>query len=217
MISNVNTIFFDFDGTLHDSITVYVPAFNKAYNYLVQNNLAKERVWKESEICHWLGFNKVDMWKKFAPNLDEDVIEKVSKLIGDEMAFQIRSGYGYLYEGCSSILNYLKNKNYTLVFLSNCGSYYKNLVKEHYHLDLYFTDMFCSEEFNQIPKYEILRQLKSRYLDEMVIIGDRFHDIEAGTKNNIHTIGCEYGYCQNGELNNSDRIIKNINELYTIL
>ena len=36
-------IIFDYDGTLHNSIKIYKPAFLKAYDYLISNGYAKEK------------------------------------------------------------------------------------------------------------------------------------------------------------------------------
>ena len=47
----------------------------------------------------------------------------------------------------------------------------------------------------------------------MIIIGDRFQDIDAGKKNDIYTIGCSYGFFLEEELDEADLIIKNISEL----
>ncbi|MFZ7120889.1 MAG: HAD family hydrolase [Eubacteriaceae bacterium] len=217
MIANVKTIFFDFDGTIHDSIYVYKPAFQKAYDYLVENNLAKEKIWTNNEIAKWLGYNSKDMWKAFMPDLDENITKIASKIIGSEMENQIRNNSGTLYSGTIEVLQYLNDKGYILVFLSNCGTYFKNLVTDHYKLDKYFQNIICSQDYNFIPKYEILKNIKHNYPKEMVIIGDRIHDIEAGIKNSILTIGCSYGYGSKKEINKSNYIVNSIKELMNFL
>jgi phosphoglycolate phosphatase len=47
-------------------------------------------------------------------------------------------------------------------------------------------------------------------------VGDRRHDMEAGRKNGILTIGCAYGFARPGELDGADRIITNVAELRDI-
>ena len=157
------------------------------------------------------------MWNSFMPELNEDIRKIASKIVGDEMSLEIKNGNGTLYPRAIETLKYLKNKEYTLVFLSNCGTNYKNLVREQYDLDLYFDEMVCSGDFHQIPKYDILELIIPKYASDMVIVGDRFHDIQAGIKNNIYTIGCEYGYGKQTELNHSDYKIKEISQLTTML
>ena len=211
--NGIKTIFFDYDGTLHNSIKIYAPAFRKAYDYLIKSGFAESREWTEIEISYWLGFNPQDMWEKFMPTLDESIRSKCSKIIGDEMKSLIEQGKPVLYKGVLEILEYLKNKGYRLVFISNCKIYYLDGHKRLFGLDRYFEELASSEEYGFVPKHEILGMLKHKYPAEMIIIGDRKQDIEAGKKNDIYTIGCSYGFSFKGELDEADLLIDNIQEL----
>ena len=133
------------------------------------------------------------------------------------MSLQIEMGLPLLYEGALETLVYLKNKGYTLVFISNCRIYYRNAHNKLFSLRDYFDDLICSEEYGYIPKYEILNKVKNKYPEGMVIIGDRAQDIEAGNINDIYTIGCKYGYALEGELDKADIVIDSIEDLKKIL
>ena len=211
--SEIRTIIFDYDGTLNNSIKIYTPAFQKAFAYLVENNLVEERQWSEEEVSYWLGFNSVEMWEKFMPHLPQQTKATCSQMIGEEMKKLVEEGKSELYEGALETLNYLKQKGYYLVFLSNCKCYYREAHRKHFQLDRYFNEMVCSEEHDFIPKYEILSKIKHKYPNKQVIIGDRLQDIEAGVKNNIYTIGCSYGFAVEGELKDADMMIHSIDEL----
>lgn len=212
-VKNVRTIFFDYDGCLHNSIKIYAPAFRKAYAYLVTNGLAEDREWNDYEISYWLGFSSEDMWKAFMPHLDEYNRARCSSITGEEMKRLIEEGKPELYEGALKVLSYLGDKGYNLVFISNCRIYYKESHRRLFQLDKFFKELACSEEYGFIPKHEILSKIKDRYPAEMVMIGDRVQDIEAGKKNGIRTIGCSYGFSRQGELDDADMIIDNIMEL----
>lgn len=209
----IKTIFFDYDGTLHNSIKIYSLAFRKAYNHLAERGFVEQRHWSDKEISYWLGFNPQEMWKIFKPDLDENIRNSCSKMIGEEMKSLIEKGTPELYDGALNTLKYLKNRGYTLVFISNCKISYRDSHSRLFNLEDYFEELACSEEYDFIPKHEILRDIKSKYSEEMVIIGDRFQDIEAGKKNNMHTIGCSYGFSLEGELDGADLIINNIGEI----
>jgi len=217
MLKNIKTVFFDYDGTIHESIKIYAPAFRKAYEFLVENQYAEERQWTEKEISYWLGFSSKDMWKEFMPDLDENTQNEASKIIGKEMLQQLSVGKAILYDGAIDVLKYLKDKGYKLIFISNCGIYYKEMARKSFNLDDYFEQMVCSEEYDYIPKYEILSKIKDNFDEEMVIIGDRIQDIEAGIKNNIVTIGCKYGYGSDKELNEANYIIESIMDIKKLL
>lgn len=209
----IKTVFLDYDGTLHNSIKIYGPAFRKAYEYLVRRGIAEERDWSDKEISYWLGFSPPEMWADFMPDLDEDVRKTCSAIVGEEMKSLTEKGKAQLYDGALDTLKYLKNKGYHLVFISNCKIAYKDTHSELFSLGEYFEELVCSEEYDFIPKYEMLKRIKSKYEEEMVIIGDRLQDIEAGTKNGIYTIGCSYGFSLEGELEVADLIIDDINDL----
>jgi phosphoglycolate phosphatase len=211
--NKIKTIFFDYDGTLHNSLKIYAPAFKKAYDFLIENKFANARIWKEEEISYWLGYNSEEMWKAFMPNLSAELRKTCSEIIGNEMKLQIEGGMPLLYEGALETLQYLKDKGYILVFISNCRIYYKEAHNKLFGLQDYFDDLICSEEYGYVPKYEILKKVKSIYPEGMVIIGDRNQDIEAGKKNDIYTIGCKYGFALEGELDKADFIIGGIEEL----
>lgn len=216
MINNIKTIFFDYDGTLHDSIKIYAPSFRKAYDFLVINKHAEKKDFTDAEISYWLGFSSKDMWKNFMPNLDENIRNEASKIIGSEMLNQLSLGKAILYKGTLDVLKYLKNKGYDLVFISNCGINYMEMNRKLFNLDNFFNEMVCSEEYNYIPKYEILEKIKNKYKHNMVIIGDRIQDIESGKKNNIYSIACNYGYGSTKELENADLIIDDIKDIMKI-
>lgn len=214
---DIKTIFFDYDGTLHDSIKIYAPAFRKAYDYLVEAGQAEKREWSDQVISYWLGYNPQDMWKNFMPKLDESLKVKCSSIISNEMKSLIESGRPVLYENALETLAYLKERGYRLVFISNCKLYYKQCHCRLFNLERYFESMVCSDEYDSIPKHEILKKIMNNYPKDMVIVGDRKQDIEAGIKNNIYTIGCTYGFAQEGELEKAHLLIDNIMDLIEYL
>lgn len=217
MLEDIKTIYFDYDGTIHNSIKIYITAFKKAYDFLVENNKAEPRVWKEEEISKWLGYTSVKMWDSFMKDLEEPFKKQASQIIGKEMLNQIRLANAELYPNALKVLGVLKDKGYKLIFLSNCGINYMEASTKQFNLDKYFDDMHCAESYNFTPKHEILSSIKDRYPDSQVIIGDRFHDIQSGIKNNIESIWCEYGFGKPEEANGSTTNIREINDLLNIL
>lgn len=216
-LKDVKTIFFDYDGTLHNSIKIYEPAFIKAYQFLREKGLVDQRDWNTNDIAYWLGFTSKEMWKEFLPEVSHELKMQASKIISEEMKRLTELGCAELYPNVLETLSYLKDKGYKLVFLSNCGLYYMETHRDLFQLDRYFDFMACSEQNDFKPKYEILNIIKEQFPKSQVIVGDRFHDIESGIKNNILTIGCSYGYGTEEELSMSDLIIESIDDLKQFL
>lgn len=216
-LQGVKTVYFDYDGTLHNSIITYAPAFRKGYEFLVKNNKAPEKYFEDAEIQKWLGYTNFEMWEKFMGHLEEDYKRQASKIIGEEMERLMFSGQGQLYENAEHVLMELKKRGYTLVFLSNCSNRYMDTACKVYKLDQYFDDMICCQMHDYIPKHEILKKVKPNFPVEQVIVGDRFHDMESGIKNGIYSIFCEYGFGKPEEGKDASFRIKNISELLNIL
>ncbi|MBE0451546.1 MAG: HAD family hydrolase [Clostridia bacterium] len=216
-LKNVKTIFLDYDGTLHNSIGIYGPAFRKAYEYLVTSGLAPNREWRDHEISKWLGYSPREMWQAFMPDLATDERTRASQIISDEMQIMIESGRPLLYDGALETLQYLKDKGYKLVFISNCRERYMESHNKTFSLDRYFENMYCSESYDYAPKYEIFKRLRPQFPEEMVIIGDRFQDMEVGYENGIHTVACTYGFGTDEELSGAEHKIDSIEALRSIL
>jgi len=210
------TLIFDFDGTIHDTIHVYFQAFLKGYQFLVDEDMAQPRTFTPKEVSIWLGYNSDEMWQAFMPDCPEAFQNKAKSIIGDEMRQQLESGKGMLYDGAHDVLTKLVEKGYKLVFLSNCSELYMNTAIKVFGLDRYFHQFVCSGQYVKMTKAEILRSLKHTFDPEMVIIGDRFHDIEAGTQNGIATIGCAYGYGESDELRQADKVIHSLSNLLAL-
>lgn len=96
-LKNIQTIIFDYDGTLHDSRANYIVAFKMAYNYLIENEKADPREWKDEEITKWLGYSSKDMWENFMPNLDAEHQATASKIIGETLLEKVLAKESTLY------------------------------------------------------------------------------------------------------------------------
>ncbi|HOI46926.1 MAG TPA: HAD family hydrolase [Bacilli bacterium] len=214
--SDVRTIVFDWDGTLHESMHIYKPAFIKAYDYLVKHKIAQKKVWENSEIEAFLGKNPKEMWESFTPKLSSNTIEKVSTIISKHMLTLIKKRKAKLYDGALDVLRELKRNGFVLVYLSNSKTYYMEAMREAFHLDEFFDFMQCSEMYDYIPKPEILKKIKSVLPQKILMVGDRYLDIDTGVENGAHTIGCLYGYGTMEELNRADNHIKSILELIKV-
>ncbi len=210
---NIRTIYFDYDGTIHDSIKIYAPAFKKAYDFLVENSKAQPRNWHDEEIKKWLGYTGREMWEKFMPSLEEPMKMEAGSIIGREMERLIASGRAQLYDGALNVLEHLKDRGYKPVFLSNCSISYMEISDKVFDLKHCFHEMICSEMYGFIPKHEILHKIKNNHEMNQVIVGDRFHDIESAVKNNIESVFCEYGYGERSEGNKATASIKDIKEI----
>jgi len=211
---DIKTIFLDYDGTLHDSLHVYAPAFRKAYRHLVEHHGLKEKKWRDEEFGRFLGMTPKEMWDIFGADLPEQVKAEASAILGEEMRRLVEDGHARLYEGALATLADLRKKGYKLVFISNCKDYYMRAHAKVFGLGEYFDRMVCSDTFEGIEaKHLVLERVKADFPEKMAIVGDRHHDMEAGRFNGLLTIAARYGFGGKEELQDADIHIEDVTEL----
>ncbi len=213
----MKNIIFDYDGTLHNSIKIYAPAFRIAYESLIQLGFAEKREWSEKEISKWLGFSSKDMWNLFMPELPIETKNRCSELIGSTMIKYLNEGTAELYPHSLEVLQSLKDAGYTLIFLSNCKKVYMDTHKKIFSLDHYFDDFYCTESYGFKPKYEIFNFIKEKHKGDFIIVGDRYQDIEVAINHHFYSIGCTYGYGSKAELIMATALVDNVTELIELL
>ena len=215
-MQSVKTIIFDWDGTLHESIHIYFEAFLKGYQDLVESGVAPIKDWTKDEVSKFLGVSPKALWDELLPYASDIDKKNASKTVGNYMLKAILEGHAKLYPEAKALLTYLKNKGYSLIYLSNSNIYYMEAMRDFFHLEQYFDEFIVSETYKYIPKKEILKLIKPQLKAPMVMIGDRYLDIETGLENGVKTIGCLYGYGSQEELKDADLIIYELKELYHI-
>ena len=207
----MDSVIFDYDGTIHNSMLTYAPAFRDTLKWLSDGGYISGREYSDEEISYWLGFNSTDMWSRFQPELDPAVREEARIRLGEDMAERIeKNGEGALYEGAGDMLLSLKAEGHTLIFLSNCRFHYMERHKRVFGLERFFDFFYCCEAFGFIPKYEIFRRIAPEHRAPFIVVGDRFHDIETSVQNGLPSIGCGYGYGSPGELDKADIIVNSV-------
>jgi phosphoglycolate phosphatase len=217
LFKDVKTIIFDYDGTLHQSMDIYYPAFLKAYQFLVKEKHMTTKTWLQNDVKHFLGQNPKEMWQTFLPDADDMIRHQASTIIKDEMIDQIKNYKAKLYEGTFEVLTYLKQKGYHLIYLSNANNYYMHIHKEVFNLGDYFDLMLTSQMFDYQPKDVMLKSILDQLEKEVIVIGDRHYDIHAAQALHLRSIGCLYGYGHLDELKDASVKINDIRELLSIL
>lgn len=194
-------LIFDYDGTLHESLCIYAPAFRLGYSHLVRKGLASDKKFSDAEISQWLGFSAKDMWENFLPELPQLEKDLCSRIIGDKMIRLTLAGKAKLYPGAKTVLRRLKATGHNLIFLSNCKHSYMQAHREQFSLERYFSAFYCTEDFNFAPKWQIAESILEEFSGKCIVIGDRWLDIEIAHRHQLLSIGCAYGYGSTDELN----------------
>ena len=210
-------ILFDFDGTLHNTKKLYGDAFRRAYEYLVKEGYAEERVYTDEDVSKYLGVSAPDMWKDFMPQLADEVWQRASMIIGGEMIEGVLNGKAQLFDGITDMLDELKARGLKMAILSNCRHAYMDAHRKALGLDKWFDSYFCAEDYDFIPKEDIFPFIKEKYPDEsFIMIGDRASDFRVGEVNGLKTVGCAYGFGTEEERKLCDIIVNSPKELLSL-
>lgn len=193
-------IVFDYDGTLHNSADIYKPSFLKAYDYLVKNGHAEDKRFQEEEITKWLGISAKDMWNSFMPHLPAEEMDHCRQMIGSNMVREIEAGNARLYDGVHELLEILRDQGHWLVFLSNCSSKYMASHIKAFGLDRYFNEFHCTEEHGYQSKVHIYGKCLKDWEGPTVVVGDRSVDMDVAKAYDLISVGCEYGFGHEDEL-----------------
>ncbi|MBS6749509.1 MAG: HAD family hydrolase [Firmicutes bacterium] len=178
-------LLFDYDGTLHDSMKIYAPSVQLAWDRLAAKGLTEPRTLSEEELRPCIGMTPDEMWGYFAMNIGEEEKRECTKLVGDNMLELVRRGEAKLYDGVPEALAELRRRGFHLVLLSNCPVSYLEAHTEQFHLEQYFEGLYCAEEFGYRPKYEIFERLRGHYPGPFAVVGDRRHDMEAAQRGGV--------------------------------
>lgn len=207
------TLFLDYDGTLHESLYVYAPAFRKAYESLIVQGLVENRSFTDEQIGHWLGYPARDMWTSFQPQLTDQQWMAASQIVKEEMIRLSCNGTARLYPEALDTLSRLKQEGYGLIFLSNCSHAYMIAHQKTFRLSDYFDAFFCIGDY-PVPSKTALYQIAAADVPgQHIMVGDRFHDLEVAQQFHLPFVGCRYGYGVTGELDSASVCIDSIQQL----
>lgn len=176
---------FDLDGTLHHTELALAPAIARA-----ASDITGEPEPSYKLINSLYGEPLEDFCRILTGRTDAITFRKFMERVCYHQSITIPQT-GALYPGVKGMLEKLKNMGFDLAVLSNAHTDYIEEVT----LSLGIRDFFVlmKGRGEEASKTERLRELGKGY-DFIVMIGDRYHDVQAALENTFPAIACEYGY-----------------------
>ncbi|WP_377865863.1 HAD family hydrolase [Bacillus sp. R86525] len=125
-----------------------------------------------------------------------------------------------VYDGITTLLQELKDTDNRLFVATSKPTVFAKQVIEHFQLTTFFEEIVGSNlDGTRIKKEEIIAHIlqtnEELKKEEMVMIGDRKHDVIGANRNGIASIGVLYGYGSEIELSDAGalHIVKDVEEL----
>lgn len=201
-------VIFDLDGTLYDTEKVSIEALQTALSKFNINDVTDDEIRGQfGEITDTIVRNLVpDMGEKFYMSLKEEIKYQEEKLIPEK---------GELYDGIRDMLDELENDGYDLSICSNGREKYIMMVLETTGIENHFTYIKGNEPGKS--KTDQLGSLVDELnTEKVVMVGDRYHDIEAARKVGVPSIGAAYGFGRE-EVEEADYIAEDPSDIYEIV
>ena len=215
-LDQIDTIIFDFDGTLFKGDTLSLPIFQDCLSMLINELHYNLEFPSEEKILSYFGIQQHEIYEDLLHNASPDIINAFAECIESTEVAAFREGKGKLYEGVQETLIELKRRGYKLAICTNARVDYFDAAVDRFQLDNYFTIMYAAGVFKGKDKIwmvqKIIEKLKS---SSFAVVGDRHHDIDAAKANGGIAIGCSYGFGSE-EVKEADSRISEFKELLQI-
>ncbi len=208
MYQTMDSIIFDLDGTIWDSVDTIVDAWNSS----IQKCLAGKMQLTRADLEGVMGLQADDISKKLFPTLDEELRKKVMDECFNADGEYIKKQGGQLYPNVKEVLSRL-SKKYKLFIVSNCQEGYIEAFYEYHQLEKYFLD-FENAGRTGLSKGENIKLLMERNnLQSSVYVGDTAGDLKAARFAGIPFVYAEYGF---GTVIEYDYVIERFDKLLEI-
>jgi len=201
----MDSIIFDLDGTIWDSIDTVLLAWNS----IVEENKQVEKKLTRRDFEGTMGLQMDDISSKLFPNLDLNTRTQIIKQCFEIEVKYIEEHGGILFENVEDVL-YNLSKKYKLFIVSNCQQGYIEGFFRYHKLEHYFLD-YENPNRTGLTKGENIKLIIERNnLSKPVYVGDTEGDLKASRYAGIPFVYAKYGF---GNVSEYDQVIENFSDL----
>ncbi len=201
----IDSLIFDLDGTLWDSVDGIVTSWNMALKKYpeIQMELTREQV------ISVMGTQLPEIARRFFKNIEEEKRQEIMKVCSQEECNYLKRKGGVLYEDLEETLEKL-SKKYKLCIVSNCQCGYIEGFLAYHQLEKYFIDIQDAESTGLTKAENILKVIERNHLKAPVYVGDTEKDQKSAREAGIPFVYASYGF---GKVTTYDYQISTFKEL----
>lgn len=209
-------ILFDLDGTLTDPML----GITKSVQYAL-NKFGIE-IEDLNQLCKFIGPPLKDSFMEFYNFTEEDASKAITYF---REYFSTKGLYeNEVFDNIEDMLISLKEQNKSLIIATSKPTVFAEKILEHFNLKKYFDFISGSNLDNtRTKKADVIKYALDENgltdISEIIMIGDREHDVIGAKSLGIECIGILHGYGSYDELSDSgaEYIVKDVNELHSLL
>lgn len=195
-----NIIFFDLDGTLTD------PGMGITNSVAYALNKWNIEISERSELYKFIGPPLIDSFMNYYGFSKEEARQGVKyyrEYFATKGLFE-----NEVYDGVADLLTELKNSGKKLVIATSKPEKFTLEILEHFDLNKYFDFVAgASMDETRTKKDQViayaLEKLGIKDVSDVLMVGDREHDIFGANAHGLDSIGVLYGYGSREELENA--------------
>ena len=210
------TILLDLDGTMVDSAPGVVSTIAQTLREL------GEPVPDMKELLRWVGPPLPESFEKragFSPARTSEAIQVFRSHYIDYGVFDSR-----VFDGMGEFLRNAKKAGAHLAVATSKPTISATIMLEHFTLSPHFDVICCAaDDESRGAKHEViedaLRGLRDKGLptDNVIMVGDRIHDVEGARVHGIDTILVRWGYGGPAEWEQAHRVVDTPRQLHELL
>lgn len=191
MISNIDSIIFDVDGTLWDSTEIVAIGYNRVLKDYTSLPLRVDG----ARLMTLFGKPMDQIFAELLPDLSQEQQHFIAEkcILFEEEELEKADPKPLLYPGVEEMFQKLSAK-FPLFIVSNCQCGYVEQFLRKNHFESYITDHLCFGQTGTSKGQTILRLMKENHLKTPVYVGDTQGDANACKEAGIPFILAEYGF-----------------------
>jgi len=210
---------FDLDGTLFQTETLLETVHKRVFDTLREEGLYDKPMPSIDLLLGSLGMLLSDIWQRVMPDGSPEAHERANDLMLQYEMEELAAGRGLLYPGVAETLEELRDRGVRIFIASNGLEEYVKGVPAMRGIGDLFEAAYSAGEFATTTKVDLVRRLLDTFgVKRAWMVGDRSSDVEAGNRNGLFVVGCDYaGFGREGELDGADAVIRSFPELLKLL
>lgn len=188
------TILFDLDGTLTDPMI----GITKSVQYaLKKHGIIEEDLWN---LTKFIGPPLMDSFKRYYGFSEEEARQAVV----DYREYFAPTGKfeNVVYNGIPEMLQALKEQGFVLAVATSKPEVFAKDILVHFDLEQYFDFVGGALLTGRTDKAEVIAYVLEHLgveKQEVIMVGDREHDMIGAAKNQLDSVGVLYGYGDRAE------------------
>ncbi len=184
-----STILFDLDGTLTDPMI----GITKSVQYALKKyGIIEEDLWN---LTKFIGPPLSHSFQKYYGFSEEEARQAV--IYYREYFAPIGKFENVVYDGIPEMLALLKETGFTLAVATSKPEVFAKDILVHFELDQYFDFIGGALLNGRTDKAEVIAYVLDTLKvekEDVIMVGDREHDIIGAVKNQLDSVGVLYGY-----------------------